>query len=139
MFIEDFESILTAKEVLVVFLDMEDNGARQLDLGEQVKVSQDEEDLALSFKLSYHVLLIRKQVIVLVLISIVSIVVNVAAILKEIVLSVLSISEREHIVATLDHEQRKVQVCQLEVNVPDLTCSLNLGLWPLVVPVEVLA
>jgi len=31
--------VLTAKEVLVVFLDMEDNGTRQLDLGEQVKVS----------------------------------------------------------------------------------------------------
>lgn len=125
--------------MLVVFLDMEHDSSCQLDLREQVKVSENEEDLALGFELGDHVLLIRKQVIVLVLVSIVGIVVDVAAILEEIVLSVLSISERENIIAALYHEQREVQVGQLEVNVTDLTRGLNLGLWSRVVPVDLLA
>lgn len=52
--------LLTAEKVLVIFLDMEDNCAGELDLGQQVEVSQDEEDLALRFELSYHELLVGK-------------------------------------------------------------------------------
>lgn len=131
--------VVQTEEMLVIFLDVEDYSSCQLDLGEQVEISENEEDLALSFKLSDHELLKREQVVVLVLVSIVGIIVDVAAILKEIVLAVLAISEREHIVAALDHKQREVQVRELEVNVADLTRCLNLGLWSLVVPVEMLA
>ncbi len=72
------DSLLTAKEVLVVFLDMEDYGACQLDLGQEIEISEDEEDLALSLKLSNHVLLIGKQVIVLVLVPLVHVVIDIA-------------------------------------------------------------
>ena len=46
--------------MLVILLDVKDDRPRQLHLREQVKVSQDEEHLALSLKLRDHKLLESK-------------------------------------------------------------------------------
>ena len=51
--------------MLVIFLDVEHNGTGQLDLCEQIEISQDEEDLALGFELRDHELLVGQQVVVL--------------------------------------------------------------------------
>ena len=59
--------------MFVVFFDVKDNGACQLNLGQQVEISENEENLALSLKLRNHVLLISKEVIVLILVSLVSV------------------------------------------------------------------
>ena len=53
--------------MLVILLDVEDNGAGQLDLGKQVEVSQDEKDFTLRLKLGYHELLVGEKVVILVL------------------------------------------------------------------------
>ena len=103
---------------------MEDDGAGKLDLGQQVKVSQNEEDLALLLKLRDHVLLVRKQVIVHVRVAHVLLLTLVASVLQEVVLSVLPISEREHVVPALDDKQREVKVGQLEIDIANLAFSL---------------
>ena len=64
--------------MLVVFLDVEDYSASDLDLGQKVEVSQDEEDLALLLEILPHVLLIDEQVIVHVWVPILSVSVLVA-------------------------------------------------------------
>ena len=116
---------LTPKEVLVVFLHVEHNGTCQLDLGEQVEVSEDEENLALLLKLRDHVLLIRKKVVVHVGIAHVVLLAEVAACVQDVVLSVLAVPKRENVVAALDHEQGEVEVGQLEIDVPNLAFSLG--------------
>ena len=104
---------------------MEHNRARQLDFCQQVEVSQDEEDLALLLKLRDHVLLIGKQVVVHVGIAHVVLLAEVSARVQNVVLSVLAVPKRENVVAALDHEQGKVQVCQLEIDIPNLAFSLR--------------
>ena len=81
----------------------------------------------MSLKLCDHELLIGEKIIVLVLISSVHIVVLVTG-KHDLVLSELSISEREYVVAALDHMQGEIEVGQLEIDVSDLTLCLRLGI-----------
>ena len=125
--------------MFVVFFDVKDDGSCQLNLGQQVEISQNKENFALSLKLRDHVLLIGEQVVVLILVSLVSVRVDITVRLEEVVFPVLFISEREHIIATLDHKKGEVEISQLEIDVTDLTRRLNLGGPSLIVPVELLA
>ena len=45
-----------------------------------------------------------------------------------LVLAELSISEREYVVAALDHMQGEIEVGQLEIDVSDLALCLRLGI-----------
>ena len=122
---------LTAEEVLIVFFDMEDNGTGQLHFSQQVEVSQDEKDFTLRLVLCDHELLVSKQIIVLILVTIrgtrairaISLATDVIIAVQVRSLAVLAISERENIVPTLDDEHGEVQVSELEVDVPDFALS----------------
>ena len=46
--------------MLVILFDMEDDSARELYLGQEVEISENEEDFALRLKLSDHELLISE-------------------------------------------------------------------------------
>ena len=81
---------------------MEHDSASELYLGQEIEISQYEEDFALSFKLCDHELLISEKVILLVLVSRVHLLVHITG-KHDLVLSELSISEREYVVAALDH------------------------------------
>ena len=50
--------ILTAEEVLVIFLHMEYDGSSELHLGQKIEITEYEEDLALLLELCDHVLLV---------------------------------------------------------------------------------
>ena len=124
--------------MLVILFDMEDDSAGKLYLGQEVEISENEEDFALRLELSDHELLISEKIIFLVLFSRVHIVVLVTS-KHNLILSELSISERENIVAALDYMQGEVQIGQLEIDVSDLALCLRLGgcscirccaLWP---------
>ena len=119
--------VLTSEEMLVVLLDMEDNSASQLDLGEEVEVSQDEEDLALRLELRDHELLVGEQVVFLG-VTLVHTRVHIAGV-QDFTLAVYAVAKREDVVAALYHEEWEVEVGQLEVNVSDLTLS-ELLRWP---------
>ena len=112
--------------MLVILLDMEHDGASELHLGQKVKVPQYEENFALSFELCDHELLIGEKIILLVLVPSVHLLVHVT---DDLVLSELAISEREYIVAALDHVQGEVQISELEIYVSNLALSLRLGGW----------
>ena len=55
-------------------------------------------------------------------------IVKVGWVMQDLVLAVLSISERENIIATLNDEEREVQISQLEVDIADLADVLCVGL-----------
>ena len=55
-------------------------------------------------------------------------IVKVGWIMQDLVLAVLSISERENIIATLNDEEGEVQISQLEVDIADLADVLCVGL-----------
>ena len=112
--------------MLVVFLDVEDNCACQLHLGQQVEVSQDEEYLALRFKMCYHEFLEGEQVILLLLISLI-LVASIWPVVQDFIFAILSIPKRENIIPALNHEHREVKICQLKIDISDLADGL-LGL-----------
>ena len=112
--------------MLVILFYMENDRASELYLGQEIEVSKYEEDFALRLKLCDHELLISEQIIFLVLISCVHLLVLVTG-KHDLVLAELSISEREYIVAALDHMQGEVQIGQLEIDVSNLTLCLRLG------------
>ena len=59
----DARRVIDAKEVLLLFLDVEDDDACDLHLGQQVLVAKDEEDLAgLLVLLAHHLVLEDGQV-----------------------------------------------------------------------------
>lgn len=111
--------------MFVILLDMEDDGAGQLNLGEKVEITKDEEDLALCLKLRDHVLLVGEEIVILVSITLLFLICQVIIVVQDIVLAVLPISEREHIIAALDDEEREVEVGQLEIDVADLAACLR--------------
>ena len=49
---------------------------------------------------------------------------SIGAVVKNLILSVLAISEREDVIPALNHEHWKVEISQLKVYVSDLTDSL---------------
>ena len=102
-------AVLTSEEMLIVLLDVENNCASQLDLCEEVKVSQDEKDLALRFELCYHKLLVSEQVIFF-RFTFAHISVHIVRVVQDFILAVLPIPQRKDIVSTLDHEEWKVKV-----------------------------
>ena len=108
--------------MLIVFLHVEDYCSRNLHLRQKVKVSQDEENLALILIVLSHVLLIDEQVIFHVRVSnaIYSSISSLITV-QDLILAEEAISKRENIVANLNHEEREVDVCQLKVYVSDLT------------------
>lgn len=112
--------------MLVILLDVEDNRARQLHLREQVEISQDEEDLALGLEVGDHELLVGEEV-VLFRVPLVHISVHVSSRVHNLILAVLTIPQREDVVATLDHEEGEVEIGQLEVNVANLADRLLRG------------
>ena len=114
---------------------MEDNRACQLHLGQQIEVSQDEEHLALRLELRDHELLERKEVIILILVCrLILVARGVGPVVEDLILAVLTISKRENVIPALDHEEREVEVRELEVDIPDLAhgllglCGNSLGL-----------
>ena len=79
--------------MLVVLFDMEDDRARQLHLSEEVKVAQNEEHLALRLILRNHILLKRKQVVILLLLVGLVLVCGVlVSVVQDLVLAILAIS-----------------------------------------------
>ena len=79
--------------MLVVLFDMEDDRARQLHLGEEVEVAQNEEHLALRLILRNHILLERKQVVILLLLVGLVLVCGVlVSVVQDLVLAILAIS-----------------------------------------------
>ena len=110
--------------MLVVFLDVEHDRASQLHFGQQVEISQDEEDLALRLELRDHELLEGEKVIILILVCRFLVAGSIRSVVQDLVLAVLAISERENIVPALDHEEGKVEVRELEVDIADLADSL---------------
>ena len=76
-----------------------------------------------------------KEVIILVLVRrLVLVARGVGPVVEDLVLAVLTISKRENVIPALDHEEREVEVGELEVDIPDLThgllglCGNSLGL-----------
>ena len=120
--------------MLVVLLHMEDNRACQLHLGQQIEVSQDEEHLALRLELRDHELLEGEKVIILILVCRFLVAGSIRSVVQDLVLAVLTISKRENVIPALDHEEREVEVGELEVDIPDLAhgllglCGNSLGL-----------
>ena len=77
--------------MLIVLFNVKDNRASQLDLSEEVKVSQDEEDLALRLEVCNHELLVGEQVIFL-RVALVHISVHIAWVVQDFTLAVLPVS-----------------------------------------------
>jgi len=114
--------------VLVVFLDVEDDGTGELDLRQQVEVSQNEENLALGLKLSDHVLLVGEQVVIEVVVALLVLLVReVATVVENVIFAILAVPEREDIVAALDDKEREIKVGKLEIDVTDLASRLGWG------------
>ena len=99
--------LLTSEKVLVVFLNMENNGACQLHFGQQVEVSQNEEHFALRLKLSDHEFLVGQQVVLLILVA-VNICVEFCASVEVLVFAILAVPQRENVVATLNYIQGEI-------------------------------
>ena len=69
-----------------------------------------------------------KEVIILILVRCLVLVArSIGPVVQDLILAVLTISKRENVIPTLDHEEREVKVGELEVDIPDLAHGL-LGL-----------
>ena len=101
--------------MLVILLDMKNDGASDLNFRQQVEVSQDEEHFALLLEVLLHVLLIDEEVVVHVRVSIESTVTMLVAI-ENLILAERPVSQRENIIPHLDDEERKVDIGELKVD-----------------------
>ena len=96
--------------MLVVLLDMEDYRASDLNFGQEVEVSQDEEDLALILVELAHVVLVNEEVIVEIHVSWPVTSVSVLIVADDVVLPERPVSQRENLVIHLDDEHWEVNV-----------------------------
>ena len=112
--------------MFLVFLDMEDESACDLDFGQEVEISEDKEYFALTLIELMHVLLVCKEIIIEIRISVGNIY-PISITSKNLILAEASISKRENIISTLDHKHGEVELCQLEVHILDLLLSVRLG------------
>ena len=96
--------------MLVVLLYMEYYCASDLDFGQEVEVSQDEEALALVLKELTHVVLVNEEVIVEIHVSRPVISVSVLIVADDIVFPERTVSEGENLIVHLDDEDWEVNV-----------------------------
>ena len=96
--------------MLVVLLDMEDYCTSDLNFGQEVEVSQDEEDLALILVELAHVVLVNEEVIVEIHVSWPITSVSVLIVADDVVLPERPVSQRENLVIHLDDEHWEVNV-----------------------------
>lgn len=111
--------------MFVIFLDMEYDRSCQLHLGQKVEITKDEEHLALGFELSDHELLVSEEVLFLIFVGI-HVLIGIGLVCDELIASVLTVPKREDLIATLNNEEREVEIGQLEVDIADLTDRLSL-------------
>ena len=103
-----------------ILLYVESDGPCDLHFCQQVKVSQDKEHFALAFIERTHVLLVCKQVIIHIWVFVCQ-VHTVLVIVQDLIPSELTISKREYVIATLDHEHGEVKLSQLKIDVLNLS------------------
>ena len=96
--------------MLVVLFDMEDYCTSDLNFGQEVEVSQDEEDLALILVELAHVVLVNEEVIVEIHVSWPVSSVSILIVADDVVLPERPVSQRENLVIHLDDEHWEVNV-----------------------------
>ncbi len=100
--------VLTAKKMLVILFNVVHNRTSNLDFGKEIKISQNEEYLAVLFKVSSHIILEYKQVVFVFICA--STNATSLCLLNLILLMMVSVAQGENVVSDLQDHHWKVNL-----------------------------